>query len=346
MPVMTVIESPVPAEESTGPPDPKRTRRVLVVDDTQNNLDLLEALLTAEGYEVLTARDGLSALAAIAKWPPDVVLLDVMMPGMNGYEVCRWIKGNEATILTPVVMITSLNSLEDKLQAIEVGADDFLTKPFNKYELKARLRALTRMKQYVDDLERAETVVCILARTVEAKDPYTEGHCERLSNYSEALGRRAGMNRDEIRALRLGGVLHDLGKIAIPDSILLKPGRLTAEEWVIMRTHPEVGERICLPMKSLKLVLPIIRHHHERWDGTGYPDGLRGQEIPFTARILQTVDIYDALTTKRPYKPPLPKQEAFRIMREEAARGWWDSELVELFAAIILAKDKGGLKEG
>lgn len=321
----------------------RRKHKILVVDDTPHNLDLLEALLVAEGYEVFMAGDGVAAIEFIQKNPPDLVLLDVMMPKMNGYEVCRWIKTNEATILTPVVMITSLNSLEDKLPAIEAGADDFLTKPFNKFELKARIRALTRVKQYVDELERAEAVVCTLAHTVEAKDPYTEGHCERLSNYSAALGLRVGLRREEIRALRLGGVLHDLGKIAIPDSILLKPGRLTQEEWAIMRTHPEVGERICQPMKSLKLVLPIIRHHHERWDGTGYPDHLVGRDIPITARILQIADIYDALRTKRPYKPALSTEETLRTMREEVSRGWWDGELVELFAEIM--RDKSGAEK-
>ncbi|MBI1745046.1 MAG: response regulator [Acidobacteria bacterium] len=317
----------------------KRTQRILVVDDTQHNRDLLETLLVVEGYEVSTAKDGLAAIDFIEKSPPDLVLLDVMMPKMNGYEVCRWIKTNEATMLTPVVMITALNTLEDKLQSIEAGADDFLTKPFNKFELKARIRALTRVKQYVDELERAETVICSLALTVEAKDPYTEGHCERLSNYSAALGLRLGLNREEIRALRLGGVLHDLGKIAIPDAILLKPARLTEEEWVIMRRHPEIGERICEPMKSLKLVLPIIRHHHERWNGEGYPDGLKGHEIPVTARVLQIADIYDALATKRPYKRALSKAEAIQTMREEVEKGWWDGELLEMFAGLMMAGD-------
>jgi putative two-component system response regulator len=258
-----------------------------------------------------------------------------MMPGVTGYEVCARLKENERTRLIPVIMLTSLGDLEDKIRGIEAGADDFLTKPFHHAELSARVRSLLKLKQFTDDLEQAEDVLCTLGLSVEAKDAYTEGHCERLSRYSMTLGQSLGLSPEQLRALRRGGYLHDLGKIAIPESILNKRSGLSQEEWQVMREHPVIGERICKPLKSLKLVLPIIRHHHERWDGSGYPDGLKGEEIPLTARIIQIVDIYDALRTTRPYKPSLSRERVFSILRHEAERGWRDPELVEHFIMLM-----------
>ena len=316
--------------------------RILIVDDIPQNVDLVRSLMQAEGYEVASASNGLEALAQVAAAPPDLILLDIMMPTLDGYAVCRQLKARPETRLVPIVLITALGDEADKLLGIEAGADDFLTKPFSQAELKARVRSLLKLKAFTDELEYAETMLLTLGRTVEAKDPYTQGHCERLAAYSVALGLMLGLPPDDLTALDRGGALHDLGKIGIPDAILLKPAGLTKPEWAIMREHPVIGERICLPLRSLKLVLPIIRHHHERWDGGGYPDGLAGEAIPLTARILQVVDIFDALTTARPYKPALSQATALAALREEVARGWRDPGVVEPFIALV---ERGGLTE-
>jgi putative two-component system response regulator len=305
------------------------------VDDIPQNVDLVSSLMRSEGYEVTSAADGLEALAKVADAPPDVILLDIMMPALDGYAVCRQLKARPETRLVPIVLITALGDEADKLLGIEAGADDFLTKPFSHAELKARIRSLLKLKAFTDELEHAETMLLTLGRTVEAKDPYTQGHCDRLSTYSVALGRVLGLRADDLTALERGGSLHDLGKIGIPDSILLKPSGLTGPEWAIMREHPVIGERICLPLRSLKRVLPIIRHHHERWDGGGYPDGLAGEAIPHTARILQVVDIFDALTTARPYKPALSQADALSMLRDEVARGWRDPGVVGPFIELV-----------
>lgn len=228
------------------------------------------------------------------------------MPRLTGFQACEKIKNNPDTYLIPVILITALSDKQDRIEGIKVGADDFLTRPVDRTELLARVRSLLRLKQRTDELERAESVLFALAQSIEGKDPYTHGHCERLAEYSARLGEQLGLPEDQITALRRAGIVHDVGKIAVPDAILLKPGRLTPDEWRIIREHPVVGERICAPLKSFRFVLPIIRHHHEKLDGSGYPDGLSGEAIPVTARVLQMVDVYDALTTERPYKKGSP----------------------------------------
>jgi len=258
------------------------------------------------------------------------------MPGRTGFDICRAIKSNAETRLIPVVLVTSLTDTGDRIQGIECGADDFRNKPINRQELLARVRSLLRLKQFTDELESAETVLFSLALSIEAKDPYTEGHCDRLSKYSVDLVERLSLPEALRVALRRAGVVHDIGKVAVPEHILLKPGPLTSEEWEVMKQHPVVGERICRPLKSFRHVLAIIRHHHEKLDGSGYPDGLKGEEIPLPARILQTVDIYDALTTSRPYRQALTPKKTFAIMQEEVKRGWWDASLVEELEAQIL----------
>jgi putative two-component system response regulator len=257
------------------------------------------------------------------------------MPGMDGFEVCRHIKATPETRLTPVVLITGLTATEDRIMGINSGADDFLSKPIDLNELLARTRSLLRLKQYTDELENAEAVLFSLAHSIEARDPYTHGHCERLAEMSARMGERLGVPEEQIKALRRAGVVHDIGKVAVPDSILLKPGPLTADETKVMQKHPVVGERICAPLKTFRLVLPIIRHHHEKHDGSGYPDGLSGDEIPLTARILQLSDVYDALTTDRPYKVAFTPEVALDLMGEEAERGWWDRGLFEAFREMI-----------
>jgi putative two-component system response regulator len=305
--------------------------KILVVDDDAANRELLEEFLVAEGLEVVTAPDGRSSLEAFARLAPDLVLLDVNMPFVDGFEVCRRLKSNPDTRLTPVVLVTALSATDDRVRGIKVGADGFLSKPVDHSELLAHVRSLLSLKAYTDELERAESVLFALARSIEGKDPYTEDHCERLSGYSARLGERVGLAEDQIIALRRAGTIHDIGKVAVPDAILLKPGRLTPEELRIMQEHPVVGERICAPLKSFRLVLPIIRHHHEKLNGSGYPDGLKGDDIPITARVLQIVDVYDALTTQRPYKRAFSRAEALEMMEDEVKKGWWDPGIFQEF---------------
>jgi len=309
--------------------------RILIVDDELGARSALVTLLRREGFEVLEACDGPSALAQCASFRPDLILLDILMPGMDGFEVCRRIKATPETRLTPVVLITGLSATEDRINGINAGADDFLSKPIDFNELHARARSLLRLKQITDELENAESVLFALAYSIEARDPYTHGHCERLSNMSARLGEKLGLSEEHIKALRWAGIVHDIGKVVVPDAILLKPGPLSPDEIQVMRKHPVQGERICAPLRTFRLVLPIIRHHHERHDGSGYPDGLRGAEIPVTAAILQLADVYDALTTDRPYRKASPSEVALGIMEAEAARGWWDHNLLDAFRQMI-----------
>src|SRR3984885_9470972 len=310
------------------------TGTVLVADDQAANRELLEELLTAQGCTVIAVPDGAAAVEQLTRTQVDLVLLDVMMPYLNGFAVCEQIKANPDTYLIPVILITALSDRQDRIEGIKVGADDFLTRPVDRTELLARVRSLLKLKQRTDELERAESVLFSLARSIEGKDPYTHGHCERLSDYSVRLGEHLGLSEDQLVALRRAGIVHDVGKIAVPDAILLKPGRLTPDEWTIIREHSVVGERICAPLKSFRFVLPIIRHHHEKLDGSGYPDGLRGEAIPVTARVRQIVDVYDALTPDRPYKKAFSVTDALQTMKEEVAKGWWDPHIFDQFERL------------
>jgi len=312
---------------------PKGT--IVVADDNEDIREPLAELLRVHGYRVISVADGEQAFMEICSQPVDLALLDVMMPGRTGFSVCRAVKARPETCLVPVVFITGLANSEDRIRGIEAGADDFLNKPLKKEELLARVRSLVRLKRITDELENAETVLCMLARSIEAKDPYTEGHCDRLSRYAVSLAEAIGLSDEQCVGLRRGGIVHDIGKVAVPDLVLLKPGPLDDQEREIMQQHPIVGERICAPLRSFRNVLPIIRSHHEKQDGTGYPDNLKGSEIPLTARVLQTVDIYDSLTTERPYRKALSQERALEIMWEETRRGWWDAKLVAALQAML-----------
>jgi putative two-component system response regulator len=311
------------------------TGTILVADDQAANRELLEELLTTQGFTVITVSGGADVIQELVRTPVDLVLMDVMMPGLSGFQACEKIKNNPDTYLIPVILITALCDRQDRIEGIKVGADDFLSRPVDRAELLARVRSLLRLKHRTDELERAESVLFSLARSIEGKDPYTHGHCERLADYSARLGQQLGLAEDQITALRRAGIVHDVGKIAVPDAILLKPGRLTPDEWTIIREHSAVGERICAPLKSFRFVLPIIRHHHEKLDGSGYPDGLRGDAIPIAARVLQIVDVYDALTTDRPYKKAFSITDALQTMKEEVSQGWWDPHIFDQFERLV-----------
>lgn len=318
---------------------PKNNSRILVVDDHDSVLTLLKDCLEEENYLVETASDGEEALAKFQKKTPDLVIVDMMMPKMNGYELSKILKNNRDTRLIPIIMLTGMYDFDAKIKAIDIGVDDFLGKPFNRTELITRVRSLLKTKYFTDQLEMAETVIFSLARAVEARDEYTEGHCDRLAYYGRMLAERIGFSNEEIEVVIRGGILHDIGKIAISDAILLKPGRLTQEEYEIMKTHPEEGEKICLPLKTLQPVLSCIRHHQERWDGTGYPDALAGEEIPLVARVVSTVDFYDALTTDRPYRRALDRKTTFDIMLKETQAGLWDERLIREFMEMVIEKN-------
>ena len=296
---------------------------------------VLARVLELQGVDVIEAGDGPSALAAARTLNPDLILLDAQMPDCNGYDLCRQIRDDAGMALTPIMMVTGFDSAADRLLGAEAGADDFFTKPFEIGELSARIRTALRHKQLTDELEKAESVLFTLARAIEGRDPDTQGHCNRLSVLAERLGERVGLSAEECNALRRAGIVHDIGKVVVPDAVLMKRGPLTDDEWQIMREHAVAGERICAPLKSFRLVLPIIRHHHERLDGTGYPDHLAGEAIPVTARVLQIVDVFDALTTQRVYKAALSSRDAMATMAGEVGRGWWDPQIFEVFRQMV-----------
>lgn len=309
--------------------------KVLVVDDHAASRLTAVALLGMEGYEVIEADGGSTAIELVTQKQPDLILLDVMMPGMDGFEVCQLLKQDEHTRLIPVIFITALNDRRSRIRGIEVGADDFLTKPFDRVELAARVKSLVRQKRLNEDLDHAEQVLFSIGRAIESRDPNTGNHCERLVKLGKAFGEYLNLTRNQIRDLMWGGYLHDIGKVGIPDAVLLKGGKLTAEEWDIMRQHVLIGEKICQPLRSMRGVSPIIRHHHERWDGSGYPDGLIGDDIPYLAQVFQIIDIFDALTSERPYKRAFTLEEALSIMVEETDSGWRNPKLVLQFTDFI-----------
>jgi putative two-component system response regulator len=317
--------------------DAPQAPTILIVDDIDLNRRLLRAMLKTAPYRILDAKRPSAALSILEREKVDLVVVDLVMPEMSGPDFCRLLKSDRKTQLIPILMTTSVQGAENEVTGIESGADEFLIKPLQPTVVRTRIRAMLRNKALVDSLEEAETILFALAQSVEHRDKYTGLHCERLASYSIALGQALGLSRQQQLALYRGGYLHDIGKISIPDSILFKRGLLTEEEWQAMRLHTLRGEDICRPMKSLAPVLPIIRSHHERWDGTGYPDGLRGEEIPLLARIMQVADIYDALTTARPYKPAFSHGHAIEIMLDETRRGWRDPDLVPLFVEVSQA---------
>ena len=308
--------------------------RILVVDDEPAIIDVLSRLLTRDGYNVIAARNGAEALEYVARQKPDLILLDVMMPIIDGFSVCQKLKNDEQTALIPITMLTGQDDFEHRKRGMEVGADDFLSKPFEQSMLRARIKSQLRIKRLTDQLEHTENVIFMLAMAIEEKDAYTEGHLRRLKSYCEQLAVASAQDDDMVRAIRYGGILHDIGKIGVSEAILTKPEPLSIDEREQMEKHPAIGARIVSQMRFAQEVAPIVRHHHERWDGVGYPDGIAGENIPVGARIVAIADSYDAMTTDRPYRAALSQQEAVRRLREGSGTQW-DADLVECFVMLI-----------
>jgi cyclic di-GMP phosphodiesterase len=323
---MTVPDSAAAAPEAA---------RVLVVDDDPGVLKLLDRVLTLGGYLVQLAADEATALASVASFNPDVILLDVVFPGTDGFTMCRKLKRDLATRLTPVILVTGLNDRATRIKGREAGADDFLTKPVDTQELLARVASLARLKRYTDDLDSAAGIITTLAVMIETRDGYSEGHCHRIANHAGAIGRALGLGTADLQALHRGGFLHDIGMLAISPTVLLKPGRLTPEEFALVKTHTVIGDDLCRNLRTLQPVRSIVRHHHERLDGSGYPDGLQGIEVPLLAQIISVVDTYDAVTSRRTYQPQSSPTEAIALLRSEVEIGWRQSAIVEEFAGII-----------
>lgn len=317
------------------PSDPIRRRRILIVDDVHANVELLRIQLRPFEYEIEAAYDGFQALEKIRSWRPDLVLLDLMMPQMSGYEVCQKIKEDKDLCLTPVIIVTALSELDDKLKAIEIGADDFLIKPINKMELITRVRSLLRLKNLTDDLERSENILFSLAQAIEAKDVYTRGHSERVARYCRKIAKALSLSDKEADLIWRGGLLHDIGKIGVSEVILHKPGPLTPEEMEHVRTHPQKGYEICCSLGSLAPSLTVIKNHHERFDGCGHPDRMEGEVIPLFARIAAVADSFDAMTTNRPYRKAMTTADACKIFEREQEGGQWDPRIVTEFLKMF-----------
>lgn len=309
--------------------------RILVVEDDDAIHDLLERILELHSYTAIHAHDGQEALNLVATEQPDLVVSDVLMPGMNGMELCWRLKSNPETALLPLLLMTSLSDTQDRARAFESGADEFVSKPFRERELIARIRNMLRVKFLQDQLENAEEVIFSLARAVEAKDSYTGEHIERVSNLAAEIGRFLGCDEAACANLVRGGILHDIGKIAVPDSILNKPDKLTDEEFELVKIHPLEGERICRSLKTLRPVLDVVRHHHERLDGSGYPDGLKGDAIELPARIMAVCDVFDALTSERAYRGAVDVARALAILTEGVQAGHWDTKVVAALEAFV-----------
>lgn len=307
---------------------------ILIVDDNPGNIELLKSQLKPCNYFIESALDGEDALERIQKNPPDLILLDLMMPRISGFEICQRIKMDKKTQFIPIIVVTALQEQSDKLRAIELGADDFLVRPINRLELTTRIKSLLRMKNLHDDLDTSESILFSLASALEAKDFYTRGHSDRVARIAVEIGRKMKLDDKELEAMAKGGLIHDIGKIGVKESILLKPGKLTDEETAHIRTHTTRGYEICAPLKSLEPCLAIIRSHHERMDGAGYPDGLKGEEIPLAARITAVADAYDAMTTDRPYRGGMSAAEARAILSNEIESGQWDPVCVKSLLEI------------
>jgi putative two-component system response regulator len=313
------------------------TATVLVVDADPSSCANWKALLLGQGCDVIAVRSGESALTICPDLQPDLVLLNDSLPDIHGLEVCRRLKADHRNCLTPVVLVTATDSASFASKADEAGADDFWGLPPTPWEARNRVQSLLHLKAYVD--QQAESVIFSLARSIEARGALDGGHGARVSSHAVRLGKSLGLSQGDLNTLRIGGLIHDIGKIGVADEILSKPGPLDPEETRIVEQHPILGEQICAPLKSFRHVLPLIRHHHERLNGTGYPDGLQGDQIPLTVRILHIVDICDALTSDRSYRKSLSLPNAIIVLFQEAARGWLDGGVVSQYASLVVGSE-------
>ncbi|MBL0155817.1 MAG: HD domain-containing protein [Bryobacterales bacterium] len=339
---ITQLEAPAATARPTAPPASAAVglATILLVDSVDINRQLIKGILKFGPYRILEARQPNEAFQLLEQADVDLIIADLVMPEISndmqgGLEFCRRVKANRRTRLVPILILTSVQGNNNVIASLESGADEFLIKPLQPAVFRTRIRTMLRSKRTLDSLEEAETIIFAMAETVEQRDKETGHHCQRLAALSVALGTALGLPEDDLLALYRGGYLHDIGKIAIPDSILFKRGVLNEEEWLVMRSHTLKGEAICRRMRSLAPVLPIIRNHHEKWDGSGYPDGLAGEQIPLLARILQLADIYDALTSRRSYKSAFSADEAVAMLQKEAAMNWRDPELVSVFVEMV-----------
>ncbi|MBK9209233.1 MAG: response regulator [Anaerolineales bacterium] len=324
------------------------TSTILIVDDDPAGRQTLESILDEQGYQLEFAENGAQALQMIRKILPDVILLDVMMPGMDGFEVCRQVRSDPAIAEIPIIMLTALDDRRSFLNGLESGADDYLTKPYDRHELRARLLGITRLNRYrklQDDrtnIEQAHSQLLSAydatiegwSRAMDLRDKETEGHTQRVTQLSEKLAKIAGIRQDELIQIRRGSLLHDIGKLGVPDSILLTPNKLTDGEWEVMRKHPQYAYEMIQPIEYLRPALDIPYCHHEKWDGTGYPRGLKGEEIPLSARIFAIVDVWDALTSDRPYRAAWDKQKTLQYINEQSGKHF-DPHIVELFNIMM-----------
>lgn len=312
-----------------------RRHRVLVADHSETETALITGILAAEGYAIDTATDGTAVLDALRQQPPDVLLVDVDLPGQSGLEVCRRVRQNAATRLLPIILVSAPDAHDERIEALEAGADDVLQRPLDVRELVARSRSLLRMKQYTDDLDSASAILTTLSTMIEGRDGNAAGHCSRMANYATGLGRALGIGEEDLQVLYRGAFLHDVGMLAISDLVLCKAGPLEASEYALVKSHTVLGDELCANLRSLQPIRPIVRWHHERLDGSGYPDGLRGEAIPMLAQIVGVVDVFEAVTTERPYQRKRTPGEAVATLREEAARGWRGGDLVEAFVRVL-----------
>ncbi len=308
--------------------------RIFIVDDNEYNRQLLEATLYSEGYEVHQASDGQEALDRLDEVAPDLIMLDINMPVLDGLETCRRIRSQPEHNLLPIVILTAETDMKTHLSSIEAGANDFVTKPFIPAIILARAQSLIQVKKLTDEMENAQQAFVAMVRAVEAKDAYTHGHSERVAIFTSRLAAAAGLSEDDQDRLLQAGMLHDLGKIALKESILHKPSKLTDEEFDHIRTHPVIGEEILKDLKFAQKLLPAVRHHHENFTGGGYPDGIAGEEIPQDARLMAVADAYDAMTSNRPYRDGISSKQALNILKEDKL-GQWQPEFVESFVALF-----------
>jgi putative two-component system response regulator len=311
------------------------TPSILVVDDVRSNLELMEAVFLKEGFRVYTALAADAAIDLFRSRSIDLAVLDVMMPGVNGFELCAKLKDLSGKRFFPVILLTALTDRQSKIKGIASGADDFISKPFDNSELMMKIKSLLKLKRLNEELDHSENIILTLAVAMEARDPYTKGHSTRVSKLSVDFVSFLGLPETDRKEMKKAGILHDIGKICLSESLLRKPGPLTKEEVEMIKTHTVLGEELCRPLVSMRKILPSIRHHHERWDGRGFPDGIGGEKIPLMARILAIVDSFDAMVSVRPYRDRRSVAVTLKTMRSEKYDGQWDSELLGYFLNMM-----------